>query len=270
MGTMLIQEGLKSAECPESWNREHPKIVQKIARDYVNAGAEIVETNTFGASRPKLRQYGLENDTILFNVLGVQNAQQSGARFIAGSIGPTGLIPKPYGDVDPELLHEAFEEQAEILVDSGVDLLIFETMMDLTELSIAVRAARCFSSEIVIAATMPFDKTPRGFFTPMGATPQMAASVLEKEGADIVGSNCGNGTLEMLEIAKVFRTVTNLPLLMQPNAGLPEVIDSSVCYLATPDGFAEEASRLLDLGVKLIGGCCGTQPAHMNKLRQRN
>ena len=216
MGTMLLERGLGPGACPESVNLERPEIVEEIARLYLEAGADVIETNTFGASPAKLAQYGLADKAAEINRAAVQAARRAvGHRaYLAGSCGPSGRILRPYGDADPDELYEGFLRQAHALIEAGVDLICVETMTDLTEATLAVRAAKAVEAAIPVAAVMTFDPTPRGFYTVMGVNIEQAAAGLGDAGADLVGSNCGNGSENMLTIAAEFRRCTDLPLIV--------------------------------------------------------
>lgn len=270
MGSMLIERGLQIGECPEQWNLDRPEVLEEIARLYFEAGAQIVETNTFGGSPLKLSQYGLDNRTEEINVQAVRavRAAVGDKAYVSASCGPTGRMLKPYGDVDPEEMSAAFERQFKAVMAEGVDLICIETMTDIKEATLAIKAVRSLSSSIPICATMTFDPTPKGFFTVMGVSVEQAASGLADAGADIIGSNCGNGIENMVRIAGEFKKHATLPLIIQPNAGLPEIKEGRVVYGETPEFMAEKAQRLLELGVGIIGGCCGTTPAHVAALRR--
>jgi 5-methyltetrahydrofolate--homocysteine methyltransferase len=269
MGTMLFESGLNPGDCPEKLNIEKPELLEGIARKYLDAGADILQTNTFGGSPLKLEQYGLADKTEEINVASVEAVRSvvGDRAYVSASCGPSGMILKPYGDCEPDELTESFERQIAALVSAGIDMLCIETMTDLNEAVIAVRAARSVDSELTVAATMTFDSTPRGFYTIMGVSIAAAAAGLAEAGADIVGSNCGNGVRNMVEIAKEFRKVTQIPLLIQSNAGLPEMIDGKLTYKETPDFMAEAALELFRLGVSIVGGCCGTTPEHIAAIR---
>ena len=271
MGTMLMARGLRPGECPERWNLDHPEVLSEIATLYAEAGADIVETNTFGGSSLKLAQYGLESRTEEINVAAVRSARKAVGRtvMVAGSCGPSGRLLKPYGDMDPDEMYDSFRRQLRALITEGVDAVIVETMTDLTEAVLAVKATRSISDSTPVIATMTFDDTPRGFYTVMGVTVPQAAAALQEAGADIVGSNCGNGIDNMVRIAAEFRKHTAAPLLIQSNAGLPQIVDGRAVYAETPELMAERVDALLKLSVNIIGGCCGTTPEHIAALRRR-
>jgi 5-methyltetrahydrofolate--homocysteine methyltransferase len=269
MGTMLMERGLKAGNPPESFNMERPDALEEVAREYLDAGADIIQTNTFGASRLKLAQYSLDEMVDQINniaVLAVRRVVERNA-YISGSCGPTGQFLKPYGDVEPAEMLDVFREQIGALVSAGVDLICVETMSDLREATSAVKAAKEFSS-VPVMATMTFDHTPKGFYTIMGVTIEQAVKELEAAGADVVGSNCGNGIGNMVAIARECRKFTELPVIIQSNAGIPELIGDTAVYPETPDFMAERVDDLLGAGVNIIGGCCGTTPAHIRAIRK--
>jgi 5-methyltetrahydrofolate--homocysteine methyltransferase len=270
MGTILFQKGLKPHECPEKINLSRPDIPEQIAAEYLEAGAEIIQTNTFGGSPLKLNKYSLDDKTEQINRRAVECVRRAvgDKAYISGSVGPSGQILIPYGDTAPEQIYESALRQINSLIDAGVDVLCIETMTDISEATLNIRAARSISPTIPIMATMTFDQTPKGFFTIMGVTVEKAATALEKAGANLVGSNCGHGIEMMVKIAREFKTHSRLPLIIQPNAGLPELIDGVPVYKETPEIMAEKARELVAAGVSVIGGCCGTTPDHIAAIKQ--
>jgi len=270
IGSIIIAKGLSAGACPELFNLEQPDAVKEIAEAYIEAGADMIQTNTFGASPLKLRHYCLDDKTDELNRTAVRIAKEARAGkgvYIYGSCGPSGRLLKPYGDTEPEAMFESFKRQVSALIEEGVDLLCFETMTDLSEVKIAIQAARSISKDIPIAATMTFDKTPRGYFTIMGVTVEKAAAGLIEAGADVIGSNCGNGIEKMVEIAAEFKKYSDKPIIIQSNAGLPVLKDGEITYSETPEFMKEKAAELLDIGVSIIGGCCGTSPEHIRAFR---
>jgi 5-methyltetrahydrofolate--homocysteine methyltransferase len=269
IGTMLMARGLAPGDAPERLTLSAPAIIEEVARLYVEAGAEIVTTNTFGGSPLRLRMAGLEAEVGRVNrdaVAAVRRAVGSGA-WVSGSVGPTGHLLQPYGEADPAEVAEGFLLQVAALAEAGVDLFCIETMTDLEEATLAVAAARRAGGGRPVAATMTFEPTRRGFFTVMGVSIPQAAAALIEAGADIVGSNCGNGSATMVEVARQFRAATPAPVLIQSNAGLPETRDGVLVYPETPDIFAESVRPLVEAGVAIIGGCCGTTPDHVRAMR---
>lgn len=270
MGTMLFQRGLKAGECPEKINLDHPEILTEIADLYLKAGSDIISTNTFGGSSLKLAQYHLEDRTEEINTAAVKAARKAvGDRaYIAASVGPSGRLLKPYGDTEPDDVKNSFIRQMSAVIEAGVDAIFIETMTDLNEAVLAVKAARSLSETVPISATMTFDVTSRGFFTIMGATVEQACEGLADAGADIIGSNCGNGIENMIKIAAEFEKHSSLPIIIQSNAGLPDLSGGSAVYSETPQFMAGGFRRLLDMGVRIIGGCCGTTPEHIREARK--
>jgi 5-methyltetrahydrofolate--homocysteine methyltransferase len=269
MGTMLFQRGLTPGECPESVNLKNPKLLEEIARLYFETGADIVETNTFGGSPLKLAQYDLQDKTeiIIQNAVNAVRNVVGEKAYVSGSCGPSAKLLKPYGDTEPEEIYDSFLRQMNAFAKSGVDVICIETMTDIKEASLAIKAAKTASPDIPIMATMTFDETPRGFYTIMGVDIETAAKGLEEAGADIMGSNCGNGIENMIKIAKEFKAHTDLPILIQSNAGQPKTDGDTIYYDESPEFFAEKAKELIDIGVSIIGGCCGTTPAHIRAIR---
>lgn len=268
-GTMLMARGLAPGESPETMNLSNPEVLADIAERYIAAGAQLLTTNTFGGSPLKLAAFGLEERTEEINAAAVAAVRPvaAGRAFISASVGPTGTLLAPYGDTAPEEVGAAFERQIRALVGAGADVLCIETMIDLAEARLAVEAARSVSADIPIIATMTFDRIPRGLFTIMGVGVAEACAGLEEAGADVVGSNCGNGTDTMVEIAAELVAHTSLPVIIQPNAGLPEHVGGELVYPESPEFMAQRVPRLIDLGVRIIGGCCGTGPEHVRALR---
>jgi 5-methyltetrahydrofolate--homocysteine methyltransferase len=266
---MLMERGLEPGHPPESMTLSHPEVLDEIARLYADAGADILVANTFGGSPLRLAQYELDGKTEEINRVAVEAVQRAGAdrAYVAASCGPSGVLLEPYGDTDPGTVTAGFREQLEYLFAVGLDCLIVETMVDLAEAKLAIETAKEISPHTPVLATMTFDATPRGFFTVMGVSVETAATGLQEAGADAVGSNCGTGSESMLEIARAFRACTDSPLIIQPNAGLPEIRGGKTVYDETPEFMAAKAKALLDLGVAVIGGCCGTTPDHVRALR---
>ena len=270
MGTMLFQKGLKAGDCPEKMNLDRPDILEEIAGLYFDAGADIIQTNTFGASPLKLDQYSLADKTEEINANAVKAVRKAigDKAWISASCGPCGRLLKPYGDIDPEQVSECFKRQIKSLIDEGVDMICIETMTDLAEATLAIKASKSISPSIPVCATMTFDSTPRGFFTIMGVNIEQAAKGLADAGADIIGSNCGNGIENMIKIAVEFRHHTTLPLIIQSNAGMPKLKGDVPVYPETPEFMAEKSRKLLECGVNIIGGCCGTTPDHISAIKK--
>ena len=268
-GTQLMARGLAPGDCPESMHLAKPEVLVEVAGLYLDAGADLVTTNTFGGSPLNLGSFGLDDRTEEINRAAVKALElvTKDRAYISASVGPTGKLLEPYGDTASEVVAEAFSRQIGALIDAGADLVCIETMIDLREAELAVRAARSLSTDIPLVATMTFDATPRGFFTTMGTTIEQACATLIEAGADIVGSNCGNGIDKMVEIAREFMTHASVPVIIQSNAGLPENRDGELVYPESPEYMAERVGLLIDLGVGIIGGCCGTTPDHIHAIR---
>ena len=269
LGTMLLGRGLAPGKPPESVTRSRPELVREISERYREAGADLLTTTTFGGSPIKLALHRMGDDVDAINRGAVELARTvaAGRAYVVGSCGPSGRLLVPFGDTTAEAMYASFRRQAELLTGAGVDGVVVETMTDLTEATLAVRAVKEVSPTVPVLATMTFDPTPRGYFTIMGVSVAAAAAGLADAGADAVGSNCGNGIEHMVAIAREFRRHTTLPLVIQPNAGLPRTVGRETVYDETPEFMAEHARGLLDLGVAVIGGCCGTTPAHTAALR---
>jgi 5-methyltetrahydrofolate--homocysteine methyltransferase len=269
LGTMLLDRGLPPGQPPEGLTLTRPEVLEEIASLYLAAGADLLETNTFGGSPLKLALHGLEAETETVNREAVRIVRRvaDGRAYVAASVGPCGRLLEPYGDASSDAVYESFRRQIEVLLAAGADCVCVETMTDLSEARLAVRAAKDVSAAIPVLATMTFDPTPRGYFTIMGVSVAAAAAGLAEAGADAIGSNCGNGVEQMIAIAREFRAASRLPLVIQPNAGLPRTVRDRAVYDETPAFLADKARELAAIGVSIIGGCCGTTPEHVRALR---
>jgi len=263
-GTELINLGLKPGQAPEAWNIERPEDVRAVALSYVEAGADIILTNTFGGNPMKLSVMGLKDRAAEINRIGAKISREAsgGRALVFGSIGPTGVFMAPLGPVTATEMMDCFAEQAKALVEGGVDGIVIETMIDLAEAKAALRGVK-ESTSLPVAVTLTFDKTPRGYTNIMGVRPELAAGELEKAGANMVGANCGTGIENMVEVARLMRKGATLPIWCKPNAGLPEFIDNVTVYRETPAEMASKVKDLIEAGVSIVGGCCGTTPAHI-------
>ncbi len=266
-GTYLQNNGLEPGGSPELMNVNNPETVQGMAKQYFDAGSDIVLTNTFGGNKFMLKRYGAEERLFELNKAGAELARAAApeGKFVAGSIGPTGEFIEPLGTATEDEFFDTFSEMSKAFEAGGADAVMIETQLGLEEAEIAIRAAK-ESTDLVVMATMVFDKGPRGYFTMMGVTPEQAVEALEKAGADIVGTNCGNGIERMVEIATRMRAVTDKYLVVQSNAGLPVLRKGETCYLETPEFMAEHYRKLAELPINILGGCCGTTAEHIRAL----
>lgn len=264
IGTQVQARGLGVGEAPERWNLEHPEHIGDIHRNYMEAGADILTTNSFGGSPSKLSKVGLENRVyeVNFQAAALAGKHAGPDVFVAGSVGPTGEFLKPLGSLEPDQMLEGFKIQIKALMDGGADLIIVETMTDLEELKLALRAARELG-RFPLIGSMTFDPTKQGFRTMMGVDIPAAIRCMEEEGVDVVGSNCGNGMKNFVAIADEIRSHTQLPILVEANAGLPEWVDGKTVYNESPETMASFIPELLEMRVRIIGGCCGTTPDHI-------
>jgi 5-methyltetrahydrofolate--homocysteine methyltransferase len=264
LGTMLVKEGLPAGENPELWMLSHPEKVQNITCAYLAAGSDVLQTNTFGANRLKLQEYHAENQVWDINLTAARlvRAIAGDKAFVAGIIGPTGYFPAPLSDYNWSELVEVFREQAEALQEGGVDFLFLETFSDLGEARAALFAAKNYTN-LPVACSLTYTNGR----TLTGTDPATAAVVLEAMGADLIGANCSTGPQELLPIMEAYRKATGLPLLVEPNAGLPELIDGQTIYRETPAQMAQYVKPFLRLGVRLMGACCGSTPAHLQAMR---
>ncbi len=265
MGALLQSEGLPSGYAPDLWNLEKPEAIASVHKRYVDAGAQIIISNTFGASRPRLEEYGREHDLKKINRAGVEIARKAadGRALVAGGSGPSGKLIFPMGDVDFEDAVAIFREQGQALVEAGADLLIIETMFDLMETKAAVIGFNEVRGRVPLIVSMTYTA---GGVTDTGTTPEAAAAVLEGLGVDVLGVNCSTGPAEMLEVVRRIAAVTKLPIMVEPNAGLP-VLEGGITRFKTPmDEVASFAPKFVELGASIIGGCCGTRPEYIQKV----
>lgn len=267
-GTQLQARGLGLGEFPDLWNLSQPERVLEVARAYVQAGSQIILTNTFGANRIRLGREDALAKLKPINQRGVELslAAAAGAARVFASIGPSGKVLLS-GDVTPDELRTAFAEQASALAEAGADGLVIETMSDLEEARLAVAAAR--KTHLPIVACMVFDSGKANDRTMMGQTPEQAATALAEAGADVIGANCGQGIAGFISICRRLHTATDRPIWIKPNAGLPTVVDGKTQYHVTPEEFAAFIPELVDAGASFIGGCCGTSPEFVRAIAKR-
>lgn len=258
-GTQLQMRGLPLGACPDEWNLSHPDSVEEVARAYVEAGSQIILTNTFGSNAVTLERYGLVDRIEAINRAGVEISRRAaaGKAKVFASMGPSGVMLM-MGDKTPEQLQAAFAMQAEALAQGGADGLVIETMSDPAEAILALEAAKATGLPVVVCMT--FDSGKNRDRTMMGTTPEQAAEQLTAAGADVIGANCGAGPETYVEICRRLKSATNCPVWIKPNAGLPEVVDGKTIYRLSSEQFASYVPRLVDAGASFIGGCCGTGP----------
>lgn len=266
MGTLLQERGLKTGQSPEELNLTMPEVVASVHREYLAAGADIIVTNSFGGSRCKLEHFGLQDKLVAINAKAVAIAREVAGRkaYVAASIGPTGQFVEPVGELTFDQMVAVFAEQAQALADAGADLFSLETFLDIKECKAALMACKQVAPQLPVIAMLTFEDNGRSV---LGTSPEAAAITLTAAGADLVGTNCGLGVEGMYELLKAMRTVSHLPLICQANAGLPQLVDGKTIFPATPAEMTVYHDRLLELGVRVIGGCCGTTPAHIKAMQ---
>ena len=269
-GTQLQERGLPVGECPDAWNLAQPAKVEEVARCYVEAGSRVILTNTFGANRFILARQGLAERVAEINRAGVEISRRaaSGRAKVFASVGPSGVMLM-MGQVGEDDLMAAFTEQAGAIARAGADGIVVETMSDPAEARLAVAAAH--ETGLPVVACMTFDSGAKKDRTLMGTTPEQAAEQLTAAGADVIGSNCGQGIANMIGVCRRLRAATDRPIWIKANAGLPEMIEGTVVYKQTPAEFAGYVPKLIEAGASFVGGCCGTTPefirAVVEKLR---
>lgn len=265
MGTMLYSKGVFINQCYDELVLRSPDLVREVHAAYVKAGAEVIETNTFGANRPKLTQYGLDGQVAQINRRAAEVAREAAGdkRLVAGAVGPLGVRLEPYGPTSREEARGFFHEQMAALKDGGADCFILETFADLEELEQAILAARAVDASMPIIAQATVGPEQR---TAFGATPEDVARVLDKWGVDVIGLNCSVGPQTILEAIERMATVTDRKLSAQPNAGMPRDVGGRSMYMASPEYMATYARHLIQAGAKIVGGCCGTTPEHIKAM----
>ena len=267
-GTFLQKKGLALGECPELWNVTHRKEVLEIAQSYIDAGSQLIETNSFGGNIFKLEKYGLKERSFELNKAAAEISREAAGdtAYVLGSIGPSGKFLM-MGEVTDEELYHAFKIQAMALEEGGADAICIETFFAQDEAECAIKAAK-ENTNLEIICTFTFDKQPdESYKTMMGVSPSAMADFLLKSGADIIGTNCGNGFNGMEYIVKEIRAAqADVPILVHANAGIPVLKNGETIYTETPDIIAHEIPKLINAGANAIGGCCGTTPAHIKKI----
>jgi len=274
MGTQLMLAGLANGDCGEAWNLSQPERVLKIQRRYVEGGADCLITNTFGGSRLMLKRHGHVDDLLALNQAGARIAREAfagRAGFVLGDLGPLGAILEPYGDLPHADAQAAYEEQARALVAAGVDAVIIETQTSLEELGVAIDAAKAAGAPCIIASLAYDLSQDQSFYvTMMGVTPEQAAAFAEERGAHIIALNCGTG-MDMngaAMVAKLYRASCNLPIMVQPNAGLPVLENMKAVYKQLPSEMGAGVPSALSAGANIIGSCCGSTPEHTRAIRK--
>jgi len=267
-GTELIRLGAPAGVPGDLLNLQKPEIVSQVHRGYAEAGSNMVITNTFGCTSIKLGKFKCADKMREINMAGVQIARNAVPPnvLIAGDIGPIGELLKPYGPAEPEMVKQAFAEQVEALVEGGVDLLILETNFDLNEAILALEAA--LDSGLPVIASMTFDLKRGGAYTMMGNSASDCAKTLSQAGATVVGANCSMTIDHMPAVAKELKKGADVPLILQPNAGKPEIVEGRTVYHETPENFAAKVPDLIAAGARIIGGCCGTDARFIRAIRE--
>ena len=274
-GTSLMQRGLERGDAPERMNADKPNVIDTLAREYFDAGSDIILTNSFVGSRTQLQRHALADKTTELNRKGAEIAKRAALEskghtfsrpLVAGSIGPSGKMLM-MDEISADELFDVFAEQVAALRDGGVDCILVESMLDIEEMALAVKAAR-EHTELPIISSMTYEKGNQGYRTIMGNDPQACVDRAVAEGAAIVGANCGTGIANYMELARELCDMNAAPVWIKANAGLPELVASDTVYKQTPEEYAGLVPELLDAGVNVVGGCCGTTPEFIKAMRR--
>lgn len=268
-GTQLALKGLKPGTVPETWNLDQADLVLSVASSYVDAGSDIILTNTFGGHPLKLAKSGLKDKTVEINRIGVEISKKAAGdlALVFASVGSSGEFMEPLGEISEAEMIAFFAEQIQGCVAGGAHGVCIETMTDLGEAKAALKAARRIC-DLPVVVSMTFDKGQAGFATMMGVKPEQAARELHEAGADIIGANCGAGISDMVEVIRQMKGATDRPLWAKANAGLPALVDGKTVFRETPEDMASHLQDLLEAGANHVGGCCGTGPDHIRAMRQ--
>jgi len=270
MGTQLISRGLPAGSCGDLWNIERPDLVEAIQRDYVDAGAQCLLTNTFGANAVALARHGLAERVEQINAAAVRIARRasSGRAAVIGDLGPTGALLEPLGELSEAEAREAYAAQVQALASAGADAIIAETFDSCAELRVALGAARD-ACDLPLIASMRFSPEPSGRHrTMMGESPEMLVEAAHELGCAVVGTNCGQGIATMVSLVASIASLTELPVIAQPNAGQPRLVAGRTVYEEDALSFAAHIPELFEAGARIIGGCCGTTAEHIAALRR--
>jgi 5-methyltetrahydrofolate--homocysteine methyltransferase len=270
MGTMMAKMGAELGGCISQWIVEHPEVYQDLVRDYFRVGCDIVSGGTFNLNRISLAKFGLAEKAEELNrgMVRILKGVQPEGKYIAGSMGPTGRMLKPLGDLDPQQALEAYAEQARALAESGVEMINILTMFDLEEAVLALRAAKR-ETALPVFVSLAFNPGTQGYRTMMGVSPEAAARRLEEEGAQVIGANCGGVNLDqMTDVLRLMKAHCGKPLIVKPNAGSPRLVEGQETYSAGPDQFAQHVDQWIEAGAHIVSACCGSGPLHIKGMAE--
>ena len=271
MGTMMAKMGANLGGCIGQWIVEHPDVYRDLVREYFRVGCDIVSGGTFNLNRISLAKFGLAEKAEELNrgMVRILKGVQPEGKYVAGSMGPTGRMLKPLGDLDPQEAFEAYAEQVRALSEGGVEMINILTMFDLEEAVLALRAAKR-ETTLPVSVSLAFNPGTQGYRTMMGVSPEAAARRLEDEGAQVIGANCGGVNLDQVtEVLRLMKASCALPLIVKPNAGSPRLVDGRETYSAGPEQFAEHVAQWVQAGARIVSACCGSGPTHIKKIVER-